>query len=91
SHYVGNFGFFGVHGEEEHNIGHHHPDEGGHEMSHNMKFDFIFDLTKTIARLREEEAEMRSQFNVQLIPIPIVGSHVQSVEIKTHEVEIIYI
>ena len=90
-HYVGNFGFFGVHAEQEHNMGHHHhPDEEEHGTSHNMKFDFIFDLTKTIARLTEE-AEMKSQLNVQLIPIPIAGRHVQSVEIKVEKVEIVYI
>ncbi|HEU0054345.1 MAG TPA: tyrosinase family protein [Longimicrobium sp.] len=88
-HYVGNFTFFGVHGDEEggdHGEHHHHGHEG-----HPSTQDFAYDITDTVARLRALEPDLDSKLTLQLVPVPHPGVDVGQVEVKFGAVEILYV
>jgi tyrosinase len=91
-HYVGNFTFFGLHGDDggDHDHGggvHAHQHHGGHEM----KLDFAFDVTNAVERLSELEPDIRDRLTVQFVPVPIPGFEVGPVEVTVDEVEIVYV
>jgi tyrosinase len=79
-HYVGNFTFFGFHGDHGH-------DHGGH--GHDTK-SFAFDLTETVDRLRSQESDLESRLTVQLLPVPYEGRDVPPEEIKFGGVQIYF-
>jgi tyrosinase len=93
-HYVGNFTFFGVHGN--HGGDDHHEERHEHgiddaEDEHDTKMSFVFDLTETVDRLRTQQPDLESQLTVQLIPMPFEGREVPPEEIRIEGVEIVYI
>jgi tyrosinase len=94
-HYVGNFTFFGFHGD--HGGGDHHEEHDDHgiddahaEGGHNTK-SFAFDLTKIVDRLGTQESDLESRLTVQLLPVPFEGRDVPHEEIKIAGVEIVYV
>jgi hypothetical protein len=95
-HYMGNFTFFGVHGD--HGGGDHHEESHEREIrnlhaevEHDMKMSFAFDLTGTVERLRNVETDPDSQLKVQLMPVPLEARDVPPEGIRVGGVEIVYI
>lgn len=80
-HFVGSFNFFPV------------PNGGdnGHEGGHDMKRTYAFDLTETVDQLRAQHPELEAELTVQLMPVPLAGRNVPSVEIEIGGVEILYL
>jgi hypothetical protein len=89
-HYVGNFTFFGLHGDDG-DEGHAHHDHGGGHGHHEMKLDFAFDVTSAVERLSVLEPDIRERLTVQFVPVPIPGYDVAQAEVVADEVEIVYV
>jgi tyrosinase len=80
-HYVGNFTFFGFHGDHGHDHGSH-----GHDTK-----SFAFDLSDTVDRLRALEPDLESRLTVQLMPVPLEGRDLPPQQFGIEGVEIVYI